>query len=209
MVGFLLLAFAAIGILTAVGVVALTPPALVCGPQDANESAAVATLKNVHSAQSEFAARTAFSGYGSFPELCGLASLREVPSPGSPPLRLGSPLLGDAFGSSPAGRVSRSGYCFQIWLQTADGRWVGDGAVAEPTPHWCAYAWPSDSGKAKRAFFVDEQGNVWANANRELHYFGAERPVPIDAALPSSDAHGLVESNARSGRDGQTWVVVN
>lgn len=208
-VGFLVLALGAIGILTAVGVVALTPSGLVCGPLDANESAAIATLMNVHSAQDEFAARTAAGGYGSFPELCGLAWLRGVASSGGPPLRLAPPLLGDAFGSAPAGRVSRSGYCFQIWLQTADGRWIGDGAVAEPTPHWCAYAWPSVSGKATRAFFVDEQGNVWANSNRELHYFGVERPVPIDAALPSSDAHALVEPNTRSGRDGQVWVVVN
>lgn len=207
----------AVCVLLAAGVVAtLLPGHLVCGPINANESAAISTLKNIHSAQQQFAQRGAVDldcdgrgEFGTFLELSGAAMMRALPWLGGPPLRLAPPLLSSGFSHASAGRVRRSGYYFQIWLQTADGRWCGDDAVQGATAHWCAYAWPGNDANARRAFFVDDRGDVWATRNGDLHYLGDERAVPIDAALPSSAAVAESAPGARTGRDGQAWVVLN
>lgn len=217
MLRFTLQALAITVLLAAVAVPMLMPGPLVCGPINGNESAAIATLKNLSSAQQEFARLRAVDldgdgrgEFGAFGELSGAAMLREQSWRSGPSRRLATPLLSAAFGSPIAGRVQRSGYCFQIWLQTAGGAWCGSDAARGPTEHWCAYAWPADeAGKARRAFFVDDHCGVWATLNRDLRYLGTECPVPIDAALPSSDAAAESASSARIGRDGQTWVGVN
>ena len=73
---------------------------------------------------------------------------------------------------------------------------------------WCAYAWPLAGETGRRAFFLDANGDVWGTMNRDLRYCGREQPVPVDAALPSSDAGALAEPGARVGRDGGRWFIV-
>ncbi len=189
-------------------------PAFVCGI-NANESAAIATLKNIHSAQTMFRDRCAVDRdgdtkgeFGWLDELAGTAWLR-----GSEPGRqLDPPLLSKAFGAVQLGNVQRSGYLFCLWLPAIGGGWARecdsvtiDADAAET--QFCIYAWPSDEGLHRRAFFLTEAGDVFASRNAP-GYRGTERPVLIDAAFPSSDASAEHAEGGHTGRDGEVWVVV-
>lgn len=163
-----------------------------CGCRlNANESAAIATLKNIHSGQGRFrdtaivdSDHDGHGEYGWFGELAG-----------SSPLRGGDvllqPFLSTAFGKGSAGRVLRSGYLYQIWLPAKGGGWVTegdarevDGKAAETT--FRCLAWPLE-GKAKRAFFIDAKGTLYACSNSDFRYQGHERPLPVAAAVPTTE----------------------
>lgn len=194
----------------------LPPSSLIVSRIDCGESAAIATLKNLHWAQQEFAARAAVDcdgdghgEYGTFAELNGTADLRHPTGSDRPPHRLVPPVLGTWAATAQAGRVTSSGYCFQVWLTAGDGRWRGDGTGGDAvTRRWCAYAWPAGEGRSRRVFFVDDQGDVYASANGDRRY-GADQAVPVDAALPSADANAAQSPGVRTGRDGRPWSQVN
>jgi hypothetical protein len=194
-------------------------PNLLCGPRNADECAAIATLKNLRSAQQQFLAQKAIDRDGDgrgeagfFDELNGSQPLRAPDGTGG--RRLQPAVLSQAFAVVEAGRVHRSGYWFQLFLPTSDGRWVGSreqagdvGTDASETA-FCIYAWPDGEGNRRRACFTDANGDTLACANRDWRYCGLDRPVPVDAALPSS---AVVECGpgVRIGRDGQAWLVVD
>jgi hypothetical protein len=157
---------------------------------NANESAAIATLKNIHSGQTQFRDHKAIDTdgdgkgeFGWFAELSGGAPLRGSRDD----LPLLTPVLSTAFQRVVAGTVQRSGYHFQMWLPGPEGTWRHEGetgpvdAAAAASAYRCA-AWPNE-GAGKRAFFGDEQGAVYACSNRYRVYQGAERPLPITAIL--------------------------
>lgn len=182
------------------------------------EVSAIAVLKNVHAQQQQFMAQKAIDRDGDgrgeagfLEELAGSRPLR--PSHGATGRRLEPALLGQAFAALEAGRVYRLGYWFQLYLPTADGRWVGSVEEARKVGidasegAYCMYAWPDRQTSGKRAFFVDAVGQVLASRNPDWRYCGCERPVPVDAALPTS-ALVQQEVGARVGRDGQAWCVV-
>lgn len=166
---------------------------------NANESAAIATLKNIHSAQSQFRAaawidrdRDGLGEFGWFRELAAAAPLRGTGSP------LAAPLLSRTFGQLTDGRVMRSGYCFQLWLPAHRGGWLaegGSGAIdadaAEENFH-CG-AWPLSEASARRAFFTDATGTVWACSNRDRRYCGTGRPLPGRALVPPGAALANME----------------
>lgn len=163
-----------------------------CGCRlNANESAAIATLKNIHSGQTQFRDHKAIDTdgdgkgeFGWFAELSGGTPLRG--NCDHQPLAI--PVLSTAFSRVVAGQVERSGYHFQMWLPGPEGTWRHEGetgpvdATAAASAYRCA-AWPNE-GKGRRAFFVDEQGTVYACSNRFAIYQGAERPLPMSAMLP-------------------------
>jgi hypothetical protein len=157
---------------------------------NANESAAIATLKNIHSGQIQFrdtkAVDTDRDGrgeFGWFSELSGSAPLRGS----SDALPIAIPVLSTAFARVVDGQVVRSGYHFQLWLPGPAGSWRHEGgtgtvdATAAAGAFRCA-AWPN-AGAGRRAFFVDEQGTVYACCNQYGAFQGAERPLPITAML--------------------------
>lgn len=171
---------------------------------NANESAAIATLRNIHSAQSQFQAAAAIDRdgdgrgeYGWFLELAGGAPLRGTGA------ALAAPLMSRAFARQHDGRVSRSGYWFVMWLPAQGGGWLAEGttgaidADAAEAGFRCG-AWPIAADKARRAFFTDAEGSVWACNNSDWRYCGTDRPLPVGALVPPSAAAlaGMAQAGA-------------
>ncbi len=82
---------------------------------NANESSAIATLKNIHACQTQFRDAAAIDRdgdgcgeFGWFRELAGAAPLRGHSSPAP------TPFLSSAFAQLADGRVARAGYLFQL-----------------------------------------------------------------------------------------------
>ncbi|MEC7726779.1 MAG: DUF2950 family protein, partial [Planctomycetota bacterium] len=162
-------------------------PNLLSARLNANESAAIATLKNISSAQSQCQASgvidTNANGqgeYGYFGELSGRVGVRNDAGAASTNLITPS-VLSAAFGNiandTTTTTVSRSGYNFQMSLPDANAAGVaegGSGGVGSTAPDasqsevlWCCYAWPNARGNSgNRTFFVNQSGDVLAtNAN--------------------------------------------
>ena len=165
---------------------------------NANESAAIATLKNVGNAQRDFRERCVRDRdgdgrgeYGGFGEMAGATP----------------PLLSSAFARVVDGLVTRSGYCFCVWLPARGGGWVaegGSGAVdvdaAETT--FRVAAWPASEAAARRAFFTDESGDVCACRNDGSFVGETRRVLPEVLVAPAPDVRPPVAPITRA------WLVV-
>lgn len=161
----------------------------------ANETAAIATLRNIISAQSQFQAtaiadenQNGVGEYGSFGELSGAKPVREgrVMNP---------PVLSSAFRKIEHGRAKRSGYYYKIFLPRAGGDGLAEHAdggflahvvdpkAAETT--WCVYAWPVERGvTGERCFFVNQAGDIFTT--NDAKYGGVDEPPSYAAFDPGS-----------------------
>lgn len=188
--------------------------------KNANESAAMATLMNISSAQAQCQASGVIdtdgdgSGeFGSFGELSGAVPIR-----GSHGVtRITPPVLSAAFGNVKDGVVIRSGYVFRMFLpQTPQGlcapeapdggadRIGVDSDLAEL--RWRAYAWPTEAGKTgTRAFFVDQSGDVLACSNARNWSGPGFGPDANAALLPGEPWQSAANE---VGSSGDRWVVV-
>ena len=162
----LMIVIAIIAIIAAIAI-----PNLLSARLNSNETAAIATLRNIISAQAQFQTtaradenNNGVGEYGTFAEMSGGVGVR-----GNAVLK--PPVLSTAFRTvSGNGEVSRSGYMYAIFLpdNTGDGlKEVGGGGadvnvdpdLAETT--WCAYAWPANQGNTgNRTFFVNQGGDI-------------------------------------------------
>jgi prepilin-type N-terminal cleavage/methylation domain-containing protein len=199
-------------------------PNLLSARLNANESAAIATLKNISSGQSQCQAsgvidvnRNGSGEYGFFGELSGRTEVR------ASALRITPPVLSTAFGNVDNSRVSRSGYLFQMYLPNA----AGAGVAEQPTGGdplnagnvdpgqaetlWCCYAWPQVQGNSgKRTFFVNQSGDVLATLGAALAYNGTTS-MPVCSAAYSAAASAFMSSPVAANtlaQDGNAWVVV-
>lgn len=190
-------------------------PNLLSARLNANESSAIATMKNIVSSQAQCQASGVIDEngngageYGSFAELSGIANVRSAAAGAT--IRINPPVLSASFGtlSTVNGRnvVTRSGYHFAMFLPvagTATGvnesvqavAGVGGGFAAgtvgasESESMWCCYAWPSAYGNTgKRTFFVNQSGDVLATAATVLRYDGATQVPAWDAAFDTGAA---------------------
>ncbi len=184
-------------------------PNLLSARLNANESAAIATLKNISSSQAQCQASgsidTNANGageYGFFQELAGANPVRAAA--GIVGQTISPPVLSGAFGRVDAnGRVTRSGYFFAMFLPSA-------GAVGEPEPQgaagavlgpanavvaaqaetlWACYAWPTANGNTgNRTFFVNQAGDVLATRSQQaaLPYNGTTTVPTWNAAYNSA-----------------------
>jgi hypothetical protein len=189
----------------------------------ANESAAIATLKNICSAQAQCQASGVIDvngngagEYGTFAELSGRVTLRGGDKAMSPPV------LSSVFGNVKEGVVTRSGYCFRMFLPGKDAVAIGELAKGGPDEKaidagkaetmWCAYAWPLETGASgQRVFFVNQSGDVLACPNADGRYSGQDKRPEAKAAY-QADGKGLMSEALAAntnGGDGQHWVVVN
>ncbi len=211
-------------------------PKLMSARLSANESAAIATLRSLSSAQAQIQSSAAIdtdadgSGeYGFFGELAGTVPLRvsaagvaAAGGVGTDELR--PSVLSAAFGVVNASVVTRSGYNFQIYLPgpTAGGVTPGiaedptGGAVAGPFPDsdnceilWACYAWPMNhQNTGNRAFFINQEGDLLQTLNRSATpYDGATLAPTFDAAYTAADMGSPVATGA-AGQDGNVWVPV-
>jgi len=183
-----------------------------------NEKAAVATSRNVTSAQAQFqmTAKCDADGdrtgeYGGFLEMSGGVAGRMAGA-------LVPPVLASAFRElSAAGEVLRSGYLYRVYLPDAGGvgvaepqggfgRGMVDPDMSETT--WCMYAWPADYGKTgTRTFFINQAGDTLATDAPS--YSGSGAGPAADAAFTE---RGRITGPAAVGSkavDGNTWKQVN
>ena len=210
----LMIVIAIIAIIAAIAI-----PNLLAARLSSNETAAIATLRNIISAQAQFqqGARcdTDNDGtgeYGGFFELSagGLGRLTKILNP---------PVLSGAFRIlNSAGEVSRSGYFFHMYLPDNTGNGVAEPAagysgstginadLAETT--WCAYAWPVNYGQSgNRTFFTNQAGDV---INTEFAtYSGTTKGPGPDAAFQASGAITGAVAIGVAGADTNIWKQVN
>ena len=207
-------------------------PNLMAARINANESAAIATLKNLSSSQAQtqasgvIDANTNGAGeYGYFQELSGVRNVKAGALGGSEGTsRVTPPVLSGAFGNVDTnGRILRSGYYFHMYLPGANAAWLAEAARTAAYPAvdasqaevlWAAYAWPASFGNSgKRAFFVNQAGDVLQSANATTRYSGTSTVPAATAVLMSSATnkssmnHSLAVNTIAN--DGSAWTVTN
>jgi prepilin-type N-terminal cleavage/methylation domain-containing protein len=213
----LMIVIAIIAIIAAIAI-----PNLLSARLNSNETAAIATLRNIISAQSQFqtTARAdentnGVGEYGTFGEMSGGVGVRGAANP-----VLSPPVLSTAFRTVSAnGEVSRSGYLYAIFLPGAGGAPLKEEAnggadanvdndLAETT--WCAYAWPANYGNTgNRTFFVSQGGDIVATEDNGYSGPGAIPEADADAAFAATGADDTITGAVATGtigEDGNRWV---
>ena len=198
-------------------------PNLLSARLNANESAAIATLKNISSGQAQCQASgvidTNANGageYGYFGELSGRTAVRGSTATITPPV------LSTAFGNVALARVSRSGYLFQMYLPLPSGAGITEDATggdpdngqgvgaSQAETMWCCYAWPQVFGNSgKRTFFINQAGDVLATNAAAVQYSGVVTVPAFTAAFngAASPFMGVAVAANTAGQDGNMWVV--
>jgi prepilin-type N-terminal cleavage/methylation domain-containing protein len=207
-------------------IAAIAIPNLLSARLNANETAAIATLRNISSAQAQFQATSkadvdgdGTGEFGGFREMSGAWNIRNDANVG--PLR--PPVLSGAFRTPVAsgdGSVSRSGYYFRLLLPQVNGAGICvDGNVANfasvnadlAETTWCCYAWPVNFGNSgNRTFCVNQSGDIVTT--EDSTYSG-----PLPAALsPGAAFLTAISASITSqlavgttGGDGNLWRQVN
>jgi hypothetical protein len=185
--------------------------------------AAIATLKNISSAQSQCQASGVIDAngngqgeYGFFGELSGRTAIRGSSQSITPPG------LSAAFGNVASSHVTRSGYTFQIFLPStaaagiaedeAGGDVDNDNGVdpGRAEEFWCCYAWPTVFFRSGiYAFFINQSGEVLFSRNNVTKYSGTSRPpMPMAAFLPTETNIGGMMAANKIGTDGESWSVM-
>jgi type II secretory pathway pseudopilin PulG len=220
-------------------VAAIAIPHLMSVRLSANESAAIATMRSVSSAQAQVQSSNAIDtdadGAGEFAyfaELAGTVPQRvsngvpAAPAAGAAIDLMNPPILGNAFGRLTGGRVSRQGYFFQMWLPaaTAGGLIAGiaedatGGKIAAPFPDpangqamWCCYAWPVERTRTgTRAFFVNQYGDLLQCLNRSGVTFTNTTSVPnFDDAYTTAGSMGSAVRVGLANAAGHIWAPMN
>jgi len=191
---------------------------LVAARKSANETAALATLRNFISAQAQLQASALVDvdhdgegEYGGFVELTGSRAGR-MAAPLAPPI------LSHAFAALDGyGTVTRSGYHFRMFLVGPGGVGVGepqagfharsplDANLCER--QFCCYAWPVERGTSGvRTFVTNQAGEVYATESTS--YSGADRGPAADAAFVTKGRVDGELADGVKGNDGNVWKVV-
>lgn len=216
----LMIVIAIIAIIAAIAI-----PNLLAARLSANETAAIATLRNIVSAQAQFQQSAkadqdddGTGEYGGFLELSGAQNGR-MAGPLVPAVLSGAFRVLNG-----AGEVSRSGYYFKMWLPDAAGAGVAEpvpgGYPDDPTGNtvgmdlaettWCCYAWPVNYNQSgNRTFFTNQAGDVLTC--EVAAYSGTTTGPAADAAFTVA---GTITGNVDIGGPGQNgagfdWRQVN
>jgi hypothetical protein len=200
---------------------AIAVPNLIAARMQANESAAIAVLRSVTTAQSQFQ-RSAYADedgdgageYGMFGELGGSTGVRG--GSGKTPTDLTATMAQvDA-----DGEVRKSGYIFRMYLPATAGvgrpenPFGGIGAgVLDPDlaeTHWCCYAYPMNhASSGRRTFFANEHCDLTSTDDDLYTSSGCVDLLPGAAFLVGDISHvtGLVASGTVAA-DGNFWKPV-
>lgn len=200
---------------------AMAIPNWLASNRNANESAAIATMKNLSSAQAQMQASgiddpdgNGQGGYSFFSEMAGTMAVRS--KPGAEPVRCSPPVLSASFGSPENGRVHRGGYVFEMLLPAADGGWATeedfrngrklDEAKCEVL--WLCYAWPeSYDWSGRRAFMINQSGDVLVSRNADGKFDGERGPRAGAAAFVEPVQGAKVAANCED-CEGDPWNIV-
>jgi len=203
-------------------IAAIAIPNLLSARLNANETAAIATLRNISSAQAQFQATSkadtdndGTGEFGAFVELSGAIDVRNDSNVG----KLNPPVISGAFRTPDAnGFVSRSGYYFRIMLPSVTGTglvadaasftWTNiDEDLAETT--WCCYAWPVNYGNSgNRTFMVNQTGDVVST--EDSTYSGTTGPgAAAGFYQPATSSITGLTAVGTAGGDTNVWRQVN
>jgi len=205
-------------------IAAIAIPNLLAARLTSNEAAAIATLRNIVSAQAQFQATAKADGdydgmgeYGSFQEMSSAVNIRVgTASEGG---ILHPPVVSSAFRNvSAAGEPSKSGYLFKIFLPNSSGQglcpdetgtFVGvDQDLAET--NWCAYAWPAHhGGSGRRCFMVNQTGDLVGTDFATYDGTGANPPPHAAFIGGVNDSITGLTAVGTTGGDGRFWTHVN
>jgi type IV pilus assembly protein PilA len=198
-------------------------PNLLSARLSANESAAIATLRNIIASQSQFQTQAVvdtdgdgIGEYGWFTEMAGVVTPRNGIGPLVPPV------LSAALGTlqPPTNDfINRSGFFFQMFLPDINGQGLAETAFAAPDPNvcetsWICYAWPADrQTTGNRSFVTNQTGDLLQTNANVAQYDGTTTRPTFQAALdpatnPGQDMRGTLAVGV-PGFDGNTWTVVN
>ncbi|MBI1851720.1 MAG: DUF2950 family protein [Planctomycetes bacterium] len=215
----LLIVIAIIAIIASIAI-----PNLLSARVSANETSAIATLRNISSAQAQFqgSAKNDEDGdgegeYGMFAELSGKTPPRVNGALAAAVIN--PPSLSGVFQNIGAnGVVTKSGYNFAMWLPAAGGLptaevagggigvGVLDNNLAEGV--WSCYAWPAVNGSTgNRAFVVNQSGDVLQTDNTVQNYSGTTAPTGDAAFTATGDITSplSINGNPVAAQDGGTW----
>ena len=217
--GFTLIELLIVLVILAI-IMTLALPNLLSARLLSNETAAIASLKAIATAQAQFQKRAAadedldgWGEYGSIGEMTGQVAVRGSGATIQPAVLATSMASLNGNGES----VKR-GYLYRLFLPDASGSGVGeiagggagagvDADQAEVT--WCCYAWPIQySQSGVRTFFINQGGEVLAT---EVEAYSGPGTGPLAGAAFGSG--GLATSitgaiaNGATGRDGSLWVL--
>jgi prepilin-type N-terminal cleavage/methylation domain-containing protein len=206
----LMIVIAIIAIIAAIAI-----PNLLSARLNSNETAAIATLRNIISAESQFQTTSradennnGVGEYGVFGEMAGAIGVRGNAI-------LNPSVLSTAFRTvNGNGEVSRSGYLFAMYLPDAAGDGVPEAAgggvgagvdadLAETT--WCCYAWPANYGNTgNRTFFVNQGGDIVTT--EDANYSGPGNGPDASSAFAGTGTSITGNTaTAMTGRDGNFW----
>ena len=210
----LMIVIAIIAILAAIAI-----PNLLSARLNSNETAAIATLRNIISAEAQFQSTgradenlNGVGEYDTFGEMAGKVNIR-----GSNRI-IRPPVLSTAFRTVNAqGQVSRSGYLYSIYLPDDAGKGLPENAgggidvgivgsdVAEIT--WVCYAWPTSYGNTgNRTFFVSQGGDIIAT--EDSSYSGINAAPAAKAGFSGDSGLDTITgqvATGQTGRDGNFW----
>jgi hypothetical protein len=125
-------------------------------------------------------------------------------------------VLSAFFGQADRGLVHRGGYVFLMLLPAKDGGWVaehevGTGRQLDPawsSTLWLCYAWPESYGwSGKRAFMINQAGDILAAQNADGAWSGEQGPKPGMSGFVEPVPTARVSANCEDCL-GETWNVV-
>lgn len=196
-------------------------PNLVASRSIANESAVVATLRSVATAQFKFKTmglvdvdRNGQFEFGTFGELCGATNLRGTAD------KLNPHVLSVKFSQTDAsGRITDHGYHIAVHLPDAAGNGLAEtsGNLAAVDPllaqdYWTVVAWPLVRGRSgKAAYFVNQSGTI-LKCEGGTYSGTSSIPAPGCALVGTPSANFIAAQDLAvntNGADGQRWVAVN
>ena len=223
--------FTLIELMIAVVIIALlatiTIPALLKIRRNANENAAVATLRMINTTELDFKAQIMvdqdgddIGEFGLLGELTEEVAMRANTNPAPR-----TPFLSPAF-APPSGQNhgTYQGYCFKIYLPVASGSAVTDNGTTNPVAvannadyqenRFRCYAWPAAAqSSGTKVFVVDQFPDVYMASNIKSdgspYYNGSTRIPPYNAATSHADNVNFpVRVESGTGNDSQEWQLL-
>ena len=220
----LMIVIAIIAIIAAIAI-----PNLLAAKLSSNETAALATLRNLASCQAQVQTsgkidvdNDGIGEYGTFLEMTGSIGVRKSADWSVKGTVVSPAILSPALANVDAnGFVTKSGYAFMIFLPNnsatagfaseKSGGTFTNGPLgtdyAETT--WCAYGQPVARGNSgNRRFFVSQSGDVMQSANEVAKGQGTSAIINGNSSFKVNGITGLVAVGTK-GLDGDVWKVTN